>query len=171
MSQFSRQAPWLRQIFPTSSVPERTPGDVTETVHLIQPYDGGGFPGLISQSPESWFFTSPTITLVAAETSASLFTTSADQIHRLLSVACFMSVRTADTFIALSARSAAPDAFLISNEVNVTATGRFFRLTDVVPIVGPSMDIGIYSRNSTLNDTVFFRFFLRSVPLGTVFYL
>lgn len=43
MSQFSRRARWLNQLFPQSAAPQETdPGIRSDDVSLVQPYDGGG---------------------------------------------------------------------------------------------------------------------------------
>ena len=43
MSQFSRRARWLNQIFPASVAPTtKDPGQRSDDVSLVQPYDGGG---------------------------------------------------------------------------------------------------------------------------------
>ncbi len=53
MGRFSRQAPWLRRIFPPSTVPEtKQPSAVSEDVQLTQDYLAGGQ----TQAPSFWIF-------------------------------------------------------------------------------------------------------------------
>lgn len=45
MTQFSRRARWLNQLFPASKAPQtKDPGSVSDDVSLTQPYDGSGWP-------------------------------------------------------------------------------------------------------------------------------
>lgn len=44
MSQFSRRARWINQLFPQSKAPQVSdPGQLSEDVSLVQPYDGSGW--------------------------------------------------------------------------------------------------------------------------------
>ena len=94
MSQFSRRARWLNELFLQSKAPaSRDPDSVSDDVSLVQQYDGGGW--LIPDTPD-WFH-GPFLSPAGAAGATALLTVPEDSIFRLFSIHVFTVVNPVAT--------------------------------------------------------------------------
>lgn len=177
MSQFSRRAKWLNAIFPASVAPQiQGPGELSEDVSLVQPYDGGGYglsiPGLtVTNTRSPLLTTAPTGFHI-------FFTTRDDEIFRFLSAdivqivdggpapsfELFMTTIDGSLNQVLCA-----DPFVQGGSgLNV---GEFARIPNQQPIIGPGQQLRVdwVLNVAGTQYTVGISGYL--APLGTVFYV
>lgn len=165
MSQFSRRARWLNDLFPASvAPPSRDPHTLSEDVSLVQPYDGSSW-DLIN--PDAWI---TTLTLaVGASGNEDILRVDDRNILRFL---CCDVILLAGL---------APTSFRIRVTANgveeVAVTGNVIPLTDgtpiraLSPIIGPSSRLrAIYFGGDVLTQ-IRVNIYGLEVPLGSVFYV
>lgn len=116
MSQFSRRARWLNELFLQSKAPaSRDPDSVSDDVSLVQQYDGGGW--LIPDTPD-WFH-GPTLSSPAgAAGSTPLVTVPADKIFRLFAIHVFTLINGQADANPIVSQSAASGGVSIADQVN-----------------------------------------------------
>lgn len=86
MSQFSRRARWLNQLFTASVAPQSSdPAVVSDDVSLVQPYDGSGWP--IPQLGD--WFSGPFLSPTGAAADTELIQVADDEVFRLFAISVF----------------------------------------------------------------------------------
>lgn len=80
MSQFSRRAAWLNTLFPQSVAPAvRDPGQRSDDVSLVQPYDGGAYALAVPVNPT-------VASAPLANTTFTIHTVPDDEVHKMVAV-------------------------------------------------------------------------------------
>jgi len=168
MSDFTRPAPWLRQLFTPSKTESANPGKLSNDVSLTHPYDGGGWP---LTDPNSWATRVVTAAVALADT--VLVTTGENEIFRILAVSAqvsagvhpdmFVDISTATFAVGISAQqdgASPPPA--------PTNAQAFFLTT---PIMGPSQSLRGKHLNGDAATVVDWRVYGVIAPIGTCFYI
>jgi len=169
MSQFSRRARWLNQLFPASNAPTiRDPGSRSDDVSLTQPYDGSGW-GLIQPTD----FINRQISGIAASGSVILRTVGDNSIVRLLSASYEHTAGVLPTQLCLEVH----DPINIRSVVisTVATTFAFTAVENPIeilcPIILPGLRIDGTWQGGDASTRGIFGLVAVEVPIGTVFYL
>jgi len=171
MSKFTKPAPWLRRFFIPSGVDFREPGQVSNDVSLVQPYDGGSYPEMAGV--EKVF----TVTSAAgANTYTDLFTLTNEQIARLVSVSMANVAGGASGAMLVTDDGSTPEApcsvyagaFANSQQ---TLDGSIRAIPILAPIIGPGMRVRLRVTGGDASTQVIANWLVYIVPVGSVFYL
>jgi len=161
VSQFTRPASWLRQLFTPSQTSQPNPGQLSNDVSLVQPYDGGGYPlggldGIV-------LITST----VAAALTTTLFTNNSNTIARVLALTAQSIAGTAPV---CNFRVFNPTtACVITESLLLTANFRSFPTT--CPIIMPGHGLSGRYISGNASTQVQYTFHVCFAPVGSVFYL
>jgi len=144
MTQFTRPAPWLRQ---------------------VQPYDGGGWP---VEPTNQWAASFTTAAVAGADT--TLLTNGANEIARLLAISFAVTagvipsvvVDISDGTVAVSI-----SAFVVAAALGATNIGILLN----TPILGPGHTLRGRHFGGDAATVVNWRVYAPKAPIGTVFYL
>lgn len=169
MSQFSRRARWLNQLFPASAAPTiNDPGVRSDDVSLVQPYDGSGW-GVIQPTD----FISRTISGIAAQGNVILRTVGANNIIRILAASYEHTAGVLPTQVCLEVH----DPVAIRSVVISTVPATFaFAVVEnpieiVCPIILPGHRIDGAWQGGDAATRGIFGLVAVEAPVGTVFYV
>ena len=168
MSQFSRRARWLNDLFPQSVAPTVTdPAQRSDDVSLTAPYDGGGY-GFANAAQ---LVTNTGILPAAASGGSVIITTAEDEIYRLMAGSVIKHAgNNALVWLIVIDNGGAGDSCGISEAFNTTGTG----FNQTMPMsqaltVGPSMTITVQWVNGDVLTALSFQVYGFRAPLGTAF--
>lgn len=177
MSQFSRRARWLNDLFPASVLPQsKDPARVTDDVSLVQPYDGSGW-GI----PEGGDYAqrSPIISTVTVAFH-QFFLLESDEVFRLLAADVAWLADTTfspDLLIFLTSidkRGTGSQVLMartFDNFVEIMNPGELEAFQELKPIIGPSCSLRIDTLNLLVGTQFTVGIYGVRAPLGTVFYV
>lgn len=173
MSQFSRRARWLNQLFPASVAPTiRDPGVRSDDVSLTQPYDGSGW-GL--PGPNDWVRRMVSVT--GPTGSIQILNVGPDQIFRLLSADFVVLVGPNPDFVYLNCidRAGTGDQIALSLVENPLGAGATLNepiaFREVKPIVGSSCFLRLDWLGGLGATQLALGIYGVLAPVGTVFYV
>jgi len=166
LSQFSRRARWLNQLFPASVVPQQSdPSVVSDDVSLVQSYDGGG---LGFQEPSTLIreFIIP----IGVADSIDCIVNGENEVSRIYAIGCRQISGTDATVFMTIISGAGVEIGIGFRDVSVATTTRTPFILDSRPLIlGPSCTL----RGNTLTggaDSLFaVQVYSAQAPLGTVF--
>lgn len=165
MSQFSRRARWINQLFPQSKAPQvQDPGLVSDDVSLVQPYDGSG-----------WGFaleTQRTLALVGPNQFVDAFTVDENEVVRFITADClWLGLGVAPTeFVAQMIDLTALFGVNIATNV-IPPSAQPQQYPNLVPIIPPNTRVQLAAIGGDALTQVTFGWSIIRAPLGTVFYL
>lgn len=144
----------------------RDPGEISDDVSLVQPYDGGGYGFAADSTP----MVRNQLSTVGVTGFVELVTTGPDQIFRILAVSAIPFVGDA-TRLRLNIIETPParQAFISNQVIILAATAEIFIFDSIVPIMGPNSALRIDWENG--QPTFQFNTTTYGVlaPLGTAF--
>lgn len=164
MSNFSRSASWIRQLFTPSSTGWREPNLLSNDVSLNQPYDGGGYP-----LPDFADMVGSVGGATAALGTVTLFTVGPNEICRILCVGIELQAGVAPLvlFNVVGPNFAVPASpSAVSGAVGVDEGIELF-----TPIIPPGHSLQGQWSGGDAATKVGFRWIKVTAPLGTVFYV
>ena len=166
MSQFSRRARWLTQLFPSSIAPRsRDPGVLSDDVSLVQQY----FDGYSQGNELDWYRF--IITPASASGTDNIFSVAEDNIFRLLGASA-TRIAGANALMRLSIFGFSPGSVgsvIISEEQTIDAFGSILALN--TPILPPNTTVEVVRTGGDAASIFSVNVFGIEVPLGTVFHL
>jgi len=166
MSQFSRPADWLRQLFTPSRSGWQSPGQVSPEVSLVQPYDGGGYPLQWSGQMVNTF------TLAAAAAGqATLLTNSNEQITRILAVGVNITAGVLPDLIVRIFEPTANVTVPISAIVTAPILNNIFALQLFSPILPQGFQLSLRWFGGDAATVVQVNTAFCRTPIGSVFYV
>ncbi len=166
MSQFSRRARWLNQLFPQSTAPtQHDPGVRSDDVSLVQPYDGGG---IGFQEPTTLIkeFEIP----VGIAESIDCLVNGEDVVARIYAMGV-LQVSGTDATVFMTVISGAGVAIGVAvRDLAVAATTLlpFVTISDF-KILGPSCTLRANTRSGGADSLFRVQIYAAVAPLGTVF--
>jgi len=166
LSQFSRRANWLSKLFPASISPTtKDPGQRSDDVSLVQPYDASGW---AFQDSNSW--AKRTDVLTGATGFSILQVIDLDSIFRLLGMDTITLVDAKPSILpSVIDREGTGDQFFLAKQTVSSNGGLIFELN--TPIIGPGSSIRIDWAGGDGNTQFTVGWYGVLAPLGTVFYL
>jgi len=168
MSQFSRRARWLNTLFPASVAPQvRDPGQRSDDVSLVQPYDGGGYG--YQTAPAEWFRSFDNA--AAAAGSQVAFIVPENQVYRIIGAHCdpFNGVVYDEAQIAISNDAGGGGLnCIVSDLINPGLFILGFTLTPGL-VVGPELEVLVRFGGGNGASQAHWNFYGIFAPLGTVF--
>ena len=170
MSQFSRQATWLRRLFPASVLPTvADPGSVSDDVSLVQPYDGSGwgFP-----SPSDWC--RPTISAVGATGFTLNRVVGPDEVFRILAAHVIIFLGGGSpTFVGVNVidNEGTGDQVFISEILDLAGLGSnvVYPIRVYAPIVGPNCHLRLDYLGGDAATAMTLAVYGALAPIGTSF--
>jgi len=163
LSQFSRRAKWLGDLFSASVLPRADdPGVVSDDVSLVQSYDGGG------HGFEKFF---RSVLFTGATNATDIITVAEDEVFRLYAV---------ESHSIVSGQASVLEALLINLEFPLTnvPVGNPPVLSNTptlwetsVPIMMPLTRLSVGYTGGIAATQIFFAVYGTRAPLGTVFHV
>jgi len=161
MSQFSRPARWLRQLFTPSATGFQEPGTLSTDVSLIQPYDGGGYPFETRVQRD-------TQAAVAANT-VTIISANINEIIRLMGLSILVTAGTIPTIFFLVLLDGVELA--ISPRTVISAINQQNSVIHNTPILPPEAALQVSWAGGNASTVVRSEVLFVRAPIGTVFYV
>lgn len=166
MSQFSRRARWLNQLFPQSAAPQISdPGVRSDDVSLVQAYDGGGI-GFQEPTTLIQEFTIP----IGVTAFIDCLVNSEDVVARIYAMGV-RQVSGTDATVFMTVISGAGVVIGVAfRDVSVATTTRspFITVSDF-KILGPSCTLRANTLTGGADSLFAVQIYAAVAPLGTVF--
>jgi len=189
LSQFSRRARWLNQLFTSSVAPQVSdPSQVSDDVSLVQPYDGGGiaiaiptFPPLHDSGVDGpLLFTEPFVGIidfksgVGITVQTDIFQLPDTLVARLLSVGLTTLAGSGAEQVSLNAtphnQSGLSDhQCQYSEEMDTTINASPRKFQNVPPILLPGLQLNMFFNSGSVLSFQHITFAMIIAPTGTVF--
>lgn len=165
MSQFSRRARWLQDLFPSSVAPRaQDPGFLSDDVSLVQQY----FDGYAGGNELDWFHF--IVTPLAAAGINNILVVDNDSIFRIMAASA-TGIAGVDPVARLQISGISPGSVgsvILTPEILVTTAGVVLPITNA-RILPPNTIIEVEHRGGNAATTIVVNVFGISVPPGTVF--
>jgi len=174
LSQFSRRATWLNILFPASVAPQtRDPGQRSDDVSLVQPYDGGGFGFAHS---DHLVVTTGALTAAAVAEGATILTIGPEEIYRIMgAMVTNLDVTTLQmNFLSVIDRGGTGDQMFLADPIQFNAGGfnpgesRPFNIYNA-RVLGPDMTVRYDNQVGEVGKQTSYAVFGYLAPVGTAF--
>jgi len=166
LSQFSRRARWLNQVFPASRAPQTSdPNSVSDDVSLTQPYDGSGW-----AIPDSSQWIIQLDSALAASGQVILLAVPEGFVYRLFGAHSFrVTGSTGTSSIAVRDLVSVPNtAVLLAPQLDIAGDPKAFEINRAVVVpAGLTITGDFFNGSPTIAA---YRMYGCLVPAGTVFY-
>lgn len=169
MSQFSRRAGWLNFLFPASVAPQkRDPGQRSDDVSLVQPYDASGWP---IPDPSTWIIRLDSA--VGATGDTDILTVPDDSVYRLFSANAFrlLGVNAIFQLFIVDLNAIPILSALVANEVSTGLnSGNNIVPLDRAMVIPGGLTLRFQHFGGDAATQIRYHIYGCLVPAGTVFY-